>query len=424
MKKLYFFVMSSIFLLQFTPLLSFEPENYVPPSLDVGQKTEPLIIRLGAILSLTGAYKDIAIHVKRGYTLSVEQINKRGGINIGRHNYKLEIIYQDDASNAEKAQEAAEKLIKDHKIQFLLGPYGSGLSKAIYPIAEKYKIPLIQSQGAAQEFFNPHLQYVFSVLSPAEKYLQPAVNLLGELALSRGRKPQNLKVAIIVKSDAGIQDVRRGIFKAGDKWDLKIGADILLENYDQDIKPALDKIKSSFPDLLLISVLSGHTRQILEDIAAYKMNLPMIAMTHCQSSGIEHLKQISNYTICSVQWDPYLNYQDYYFGSSVDYTSLYTAKYKGMPPYQSASASVAVTLFAKAFEKAQSIDREKVKQALEKLKIETMYGILDLTDKSNSERSVILYQLLKGQYKTIFPIKDAWAHSVYPIPSWSERSLE
>jgi branched-chain amino acid transport system substrate-binding protein len=383
-----------------------------------------LTITLGAVISLSGKYKNTALHVKRGYDIGAEQINKKGGVRIGKDTYMLKIKYIDDESSAAKAKQATEKLVKEYDIRYLLGPYGSTLNKAIYPIAEKFKIPLVQSQGAAKELFNPNFKYTFSILSSADKYLQPAVTLLGESALSRGRPPQDLKVGIIVKSDSGSQDIRSGVVEEAKKWHMQLKPDIIIRDFENDLPNALDQVATEFPDLLAISVQSSGARPIIEEIVKRKIGIPMIAMTHCDAVHLEKLAPKSNYILCAAQWDAYTNYTDPYFGSSVDYSSSYKIKYEGLPPYQAAGATAAVILFAQAFEEAQSLDREKIKNALEKMKLQTMYGEIRFDEDKNKGKPSILYQIIDGVYKNVWPLSSAWAQLVYPMPSWSERLID
>src|SRR5919202_1407343 len=57
-----------------------------------------------------------------GYELWKETYNAAGGIMAGGKRYRIETKYYDDKSNAQKSATLAEKLIKEDKINFLLGP--------------------------------------------------------------------------------------------------------------------------------------------------------------------------------------------------------------------------------------------------------------------------------------------------------------
>ncbi len=91
-------------------------------------------ITLGAAVSLTGKYSTAGNHTKRGYDLAVKRINAKGGVKVGGKSYKLAVKYYDDESTPARGAQLAERLIKQDGIKFMLGPYSSGLTKAIAPV--------------------------------------------------------------------------------------------------------------------------------------------------------------------------------------------------------------------------------------------------------------------------------------------------
>ena len=68
--------------------------------------------------------------------MAVETINDAGGISVSGKTYRLEIIYYDDESTPARGAQLAERLINQDGVEFMLGPYSSGLTKAIAPVTE------------------------------------------------------------------------------------------------------------------------------------------------------------------------------------------------------------------------------------------------------------------------------------------------
>ena len=85
-------------------------------------------------------------------------------------NYKFKIIYYDDESNSGRAAQLAERLIKQDGVQYMLGPYSSGLTKAMAPVTEKYKIPMVEANGASRSLYTKGYKYLYAVLAPANLY--------------------------------------------------------------------------------------------------------------------------------------------------------------------------------------------------------------------------------------------------------------
>ena len=102
-------------------------------------KVEGDTIILGSAISFTGKYSTNGIHASNGYNLAVKMINKAGGVKVGGKSYKLKIKYYDDESTPARGAQLAERLIKQDGVKFMLGPYSSGLTKAVAPVTAKYK---------------------------------------------------------------------------------------------------------------------------------------------------------------------------------------------------------------------------------------------------------------------------------------------
>ena len=133
------------------------------PAPVAAQSCEDLI--LGAALSATGIYAANGNNTKNGYEFAVKKINDAGGIKIDGKCYHLKIKYYDDESTPARAAQLVERLIDQDKVKFMLGPYGSPLTKAILPVVEKYKIPLVQGEAASRSLFTQGYKYQFGIVA-------------------------------------------------------------------------------------------------------------------------------------------------------------------------------------------------------------------------------------------------------------------
>jgi branched-chain amino acid transport system substrate-binding protein len=149
-----------------------------------------------------------------------------------------------------------------------------------------------------------------------------------------------------------------------------------------------------------------------------KIDVPMIAMTHCESSKLvtKYGAGVDDF-LCPTQWAETLSYSGKYFGSAADYDKLFKATYEGYKnvPYQAAQASAAVLVWKEAFEAANSFDTEKVRDALAATEMKTFYGGIKFSDQGNNiAKPMVLRQIQKGTYNVVAPSE--WAsHPVnYP----------
>ena len=107
---------------------------------------------LGSAISLTSKYATNDVHAKNGYEFAIKKIDENGGVKIGDKCYNFEVIYYDDESKGDRGATLAERLINQDKVQYMLGPYSSGLTKAIAPVTEKYQIPMVEAEGASRSW--------------------------------------------------------------------------------------------------------------------------------------------------------------------------------------------------------------------------------------------------------------------------------
>jgi len=380
-------------------------------------------IILGAAVSLTGKYSSNGVHTQNGYNLAVDRINSMGGVKVGGKNYKFEIIYYDDESNSGRAAQLAERLIKQDGVQFMLGPYSSGLTKAMAPVTEKYGIPMVEANGASRSLFTKGYKYLFAVLAPANLYLDVAITTAVEL---NGGKP--VKIAMAFEQDAFSQDVRLGIVDAAERTGSTIIIDDKLPKELNDMAATLSKVKATKPDVL---VVSGHTKGALtaiRQISEMKVDVPMLAMTHCDAAKLskQHGKA-AEYALCASQWHKSLSYKDKYFGGGMKYAADFNTAFGYEPPYQAAESSAALLVYKDAFERANSFDTKKVRDALAATDMQTFYGNIKFAEGGqNVSKPMVLFQVIcddsgKCENKVVAPLKWASTKLVHPIPSWSNR---
>ena len=379
-------------------------------------------IILGAAVSLTGKYSTNGEHTKNGYNFAVERINSMGGIKVGGKTYKFDIIYYDDESNSGRAAQLAERLIKQDGVQYMLGPYSSGLTKAIAPVTEENKIPMVEANGASRSLFTKGYKYLFAVLSAANQYLEVAIDLAVE---KNGGNP--VKIAMAFEQDAFSHDVRIGVVEAAKRTGSKIIIDDKLPKELNDMAATLAKVKATKPDVLVVSGHSKGALTAIRQIAEMKVDVKMLAMTHCDASKLakQHGKN-SEYALCAAQWHKSLSYKDKFFGDGMKYDKEFKAQFGYNPPYQAAESSAALLVWKDAFERANTLDKDKVRDALAKTEMQTFYGNIKFSPAGqNIAKPMVLFQVRcegdKCENKVVAPTKWASAELVHPVPKWSER---
>lgn len=381
-------------------------------------KVEGDTIILGSAISFTGKYSTNGIHASNGYNLAVKRINESGGVHVGGKAYKLKVQYYDDESTPARTAQLLERLIKQDGVKYMLGPYSSATTKAAAPVTEKYKIPMVEAEGASRSLFTQGYKYLFCVISTSEQYLASAIALAAEMAEKNGRKPQDLKVAMVFENDPFSLDVRAGVVDDVSKYGMNIVIDDKMPRDLSDISATLTKVKALQPDILLVSGHSKGAATAARQIKEMKIQVPMIAVTHCEAAKV--IAKFGGATegfLCPTQWSETLSYKDSLFGTAADYDKLFKKTYSGYKnvPYQAAQASAAVQVWKDAFERANSFDTDKLRDALADTNLQTFYGAIRFAKEGNNvAKPMVLRQVQKGKLNVVAPSNYASHKLVFP----------
>jgi len=351
-------------------------------------KVEGDTIILGSSISLTGKYATNGLHTQRGYDYAVKIINENGGVNIGGKSYKFAVKYYDDESTPARGAQLAERLIQQDGVQYMLGPYSSGMTKAIAPVSEKFGVPMVEAEGASRSLFTQGYKYLFAVLSTSEQYLASAIDLAAQQKQKNFKSASSVRVAMAFENDPFSLDVRQGVVDKINEYGMSIVIDDKLPADLSDMSATLTKVKALRPDILLVSGHSKGAATAARQIEEMKINVPMIALTHCEAAKV-HSKfpKAAHGFLCPTQWVETINKGDPLFGTASEYNQKvlaeYSEHYKALP-YQLVQASAAVYVWKEAFEKANSLDKDAVRDAIASLELETFYGDIKFSDAGNN----------------------------------------
>lgn len=376
-------------------------------------------ILFGAPVSLTGSTASEGKLTQEGYELWKETYNAAGGINVGGKRYKIETKYYDDESNGPKSATLANQLIKQDKVQFLLGPYGTTSTLQVSTVAEQNKIPMIEGNGAAESIFSQGYTYTFAVLSPAKNYLAGCI----DLALAQSPKPTTC--AILSADDAFSVEVADAAKSYAEKKGFQVLYYQKYPNASTDLRALLTETKSKNPDFFLNSGHKAEAVAIMQQAKELGFNPKGYAFSVGPSipDFQTTLKADADYVLGGTQWTPVLKYQGIdLFKTPAAYNDAYKARFGYEPAYQSADGTACGIAFTKAIEAAGTLDPAKVRDAIAKLDIMTFYGQIKFDERGiNTFKPMAVEQWQKGQKVTVFPVDVANGKALWPTPAWNAR---
>src|SRR3989304_5535449 len=105
-------------------------------------------VRIGFSIAKTGIFAAAPSQLN-AYKLWREQVNARGGLDLGKEKRPVEFVMYDDQSNPAQAAKIYEKLITDDKVELLLAPWGTPMHVAVAPGLERLRFPMVGNTAAS-----------------------------------------------------------------------------------------------------------------------------------------------------------------------------------------------------------------------------------------------------------------------------------
>ncbi|PIX33328.1 MAG: branched-chain amino acid ABC transporter substrate-binding protein [Candidatus Infernicultor aquiphilus] len=379
------------------------------------------IIKIGVAVSLTGKIAYEGRLVKDGYEVWEDWVNSHGGITAGGINYKVKMVYYDDESTPVRGAKLTEMLITQNKVDFLFGPFSSAITFATTAIGEKYKMITIAPEANAVNIYERGYKYVFSVLPPAPMLMVP----IAYMAENLNPKP---KTVAIISANGLFPLSCAGGFRDKCK---ELGFDVVLfEKYPAgatDISTLLTQVKNLNPDILGVAGYTADSLMVIRQCKELNINPKIYAFSVgvMIPSFIAELGADAEYAFEGEWWLPGMKNSDKVFGTTADYVQACKDKFGPdyMPEYHVSSASAAGTLLQLAIEKADSIETEKVREALSTLDLElATWPAIAFNEKGqNIKWPHPVVQVQNGKYVIVYPESSQENAPMYPAPEWKER---
>jgi branched-chain amino acid transport system substrate-binding protein len=128
-------------------------------------------IRIGTTQSLSGLYADFGANQLRGLQMWVGDVNARGAL-LGR---PVELVHYDDGSDPERSAELYQKLIKEDRVDLLIGPYSSDITMAASHVAEANDMPMLTLAASADKIWAQGYENIIGLDTPSTRYMDIAI---------------------------------------------------------------------------------------------------------------------------------------------------------------------------------------------------------------------------------------------------------
>ena len=188
-------------------------------------------IKIGAIFAITGPAANLGLPDSRTLQMLADDANAAGGI-AGR---KIELVMTDSQGNAEKALSFAKQLVEEEEVLAIIGPSTTGESMKLKGYCEENQTILI-SCAAAESIVNPVARWVFKTPQMDSFAAQMIFTTMKKLGISR--------IGVVVSNTGFGQGGKAQLEKLAPVNGIDLAITEVYESTATDLTGVLTKIKA------------------------------------------------------------------------------------------------------------------------------------------------------------------------------------
>jgi len=376
---------------------------------------------------------------ERGVKLAVEEINAQGGVNVGGKKvpFKVEVIDTRDLEPGVPVSDAlmaVEKLILEKKADFIIGgPVRSEAALAAMDLLGKYKKVSILTTGVLTPAYHARvekeydkLKYCFRIHGEAGQLVKEIMACFAELKEKAGLN----KVFIMVQDVAHARGGGEIIAKVAAAQGWTVTGTEVYPTGTTDFSMGLLKAKNTEAQVLNIWMDMPESSILLKQW--YELKIPALpfgsTLAAAEQPGFwKATDGKGEYTLCNVVNAG--NAPSKATDWTMKFYDAYTKKWNIEPEGLGSSSSyMAVYVLKDAIERANSIDSDKVVDALEKTDLMGVYGRIRFNPKNH--QVIPASDPKEGAVGTILQWQAAKRVVVYPksiatgeilLPPWMKK---
>lgn len=408
----------SILLASCAPEPTPTPAPTTPPDTSAPAEPEyppaPEYIELGASIPLTGKFGSLGTQVKVGYDYAIADINAAGGVFVAEYNAKvpLRLTAYDDESDPTKAVSNLEQVFSEQPaLVAYLGGAASGMHAATTAISEKNQVPYL---GVSFAWWNIHqrgYKFLFSPFPKSPDQARDVYKALNEMIPDAANRPT--KVAVFQeKTDWGNE--LGGLFKADAKpagYDVVYYAEYAPGS--TDYSTLILEAKAAGADALLAMPTTPDGIAIVKQMAelGWKPKFSLIIRAPDAATWGEATGAAGDYVTVFAGWHYGEN-----FPGVAEINTKHQTEFGRPADILVGPAYACVQALADAIERAGTLDRNAVRDALADTDMMTVIGPVSFNADGTGNVLNPLVQWINGKMELVWPLDQQTADFVYPIP--------
>lgn len=387
-----------------------------------GATEVPESIKICSVLSLSGMYAPLGNQIKMVYDIYVDEVNSRGGIYIKQFNKKIPIDHKilDDESDGLKTILQLE-VANQWGAVANLGGIGCTSFEVGTVVAEKNKMPWI---GPGCSGWTPHqrgIKYMFATLMKT-----PGISpLVFDVILSMP-EPRPKKVGIFEINQLDAQETVGYWRKDAEKGGFEI---VYHQKYPlgtKDFSAMITGAKAAGAEIILAYPTPGEGIAMVKQMKELDYNPKLIYFVRAAGSQAfgKALGPLSDYIILPIDWSNQLR-----IPGNDEFNAEHQKRYGRLGDPFAGSSYVAAQVLGAAIQKAGTLDRKAIRDAIAATDMETIDGRVRFSPQGwivdqlhlvlqwqEGKQNIVHYNKTGEKYKKYIPKVDMrWQ------PAWSAR---
>lgn len=336
-------------------------------------------VKIGTIMPISGQIAAYGIQSRDAIKMAVEELNAKGGL-LGK---QVELFVEDDENNPEKSMNAFIKLTTKDQVAGLVGALTSKCSLAIAQDAQAQQVVMITPTSTND-----------TVTDAGDFIFRACYNdsFQGQVCAKFASETLKAKKAAILYDNTN--DYSKGLTKNFTAKFKSLGGQIVIaESYssgDKDFNAQLTKIKAAAPEVLFIPDYYSTVSLIAKQVRSQGLTIPML--------GADGWDEITNNAGDEVLGCYYSNHYSPVANDPEvkSFVSKYQKKYKVIPNALAALSYDATLILTDAIKKANSLEPQKIKAAMEETNRKLVTGQITFDQKRNPVKSAVMLKIVKG----------------------------
>lgn len=384
-----------------------------------GQGDKP--IRIGMTVSSAGTFALQAQSGQRGVEIWIDDLNRRGGIDIGGTKRKVELVKLDDRSDKTLVPRVYETLIKDEKVDLLFGPFGSTLTAAAANTTETNGKFMVIWSASADSIYRQGYKYLISATQIAGSLLgQPGVRALHAMGVK--------KVAFAYLDEPFPAALTQGAIELAKQLGMQVTMDEKFAKGTKDFNILIQKARASGAEAFYPTAYEGDQMTIARQIREVNADFKAVFLFYgSQPQFLQQAGRDGHYVFSATLLHEKINWKVTHGLNRAQMVERYgklfpDARYEA--DFQTALAYGAGVVTEAIIQKAQSLEADKLKKAAVELsgKIVTLTGEYEIDETGKQfKNEFAVIQTLPDGLEVVYPPPIATAKPVYPVPPFAKR---